>query len=186
MADAAVGDIGIERAYNIARMLRLSVVIVAALLASGCGGTGVIHHAPDESQPHISWEIRTGGADGDDRAVCRSTDAAPACTLTAGSMVMLRLLFHPAERQTNYLGAWRAPFLQGWTEKDYRDVVGTVQPGEVPYRKSVNGVVTATPGTYGFNVLLDAAQEGIPAGHRIVVNLPVVVTRAAAVQPGLP
>ena len=164
-------------------MLRLSVFVVAALLANGCGGTGVIHTAPDESQPHISWEIRTGGGDGDARAVCRSTDPAPKCALTAGSMVMLRLLFHPAERQTNYLGAWRAPFLQGWTEKDYRDVAGAVQPGEAPYRKSVNGVVTDTPGEYGFNVLLDAAQEGIPAGHRIVVNVPVVVTRPATVQP---
>ena len=166
-------------------MLRLSVVIVAALLANGCGGTGVVHTAPDESQPHISWEIRTGGPDGDDRTVCRSSDAAPACTLPAGATVLLRVLFHPAEHQTNYLGAWRAPFLQGWTEKDYRDVAGSVQPGESPYRKSVNGVVTDKPGRYGFNVLLDAAQEGIPAGHRIVVDVPVVVS-AAAVQAPLP
>ena len=161
-------------------MLRFSVVIVAALLANGCGGTGVVHHAPDESQPHISWEIRTGGPDGDDQTVCRSSEPAPSCTLTAGSMVILRLLFHPAERQTNYLGAWRAPFLEGWTEKDYRDVAGSVQPGESPYRKSVNGVVTDQPGRYGFNVLLDAAQEGIPAGHRIVVDVPVVVSAADA------
>ena len=161
-------------------MLRLSVVVAAALLAIGCGGPGVIHTAPDESQPHISWEIRSGGADGDDRTVCRSSDAAPACALAPGAKVMLRVLFHPAERQTNYLGAWRAPFLEGWTEKDYRDVAGTVQPGEQPYRKSVNGVVTDTPGRYRFNVLLDAAQEGVPAGHRIVVDVPVVVGAADA------
>jgi hypothetical protein len=167
-------------------MLRLSVVIVAGLLANGCGGTGAVRTAPDQSQPRISWEVRTGGADGDDRTVCRSTDATPTCTLTAGTMVMLRLLFHPAERQTNYLGAWRAPFLQGWTERDYRDVVGTVQPGETPFRKAVNGLVTDKPGTYGFNVLLDAAQEGIPAGHRIVVNAPVVVTAAGATSPTQP
>ena len=163
-------------------MLKLSIPIVAALLANGCGGTGAVNTAPDASQPRISWEVRTGGADGDDRTVCRSTDAAPSCTLSPGATVMLRLLFHPAERQTNYLGAWRAPFLQGWTEKDYRDVVGTVQPGEAPFRKAVNGIVTDKPGTYGFNVLLDAAQEGIPAGHRIVVNAPVVVTATGAIS----
>ncbi len=158
-------------------MPRLSVVVVVVvgLLTNGCGGTGVVHTAPDESQPRITWEIRTGGVDGDDRAVCRSSDATPTCTLAPGATVILRLLFHPAERQTNYLGAWRAPFLRGWTEKDYRDVVGTVNQGGPPFRKSVNGLVTDTPGQYSFNVLLDAAQEGIPAGHRIVVNALVVV-----------
>ena len=152
-------------------------MIVAALLANGCGGTGVIHTAPDESQPHISWEIRTAAPDGDDRAVCRSSDAAPACTLPGGAMVMLRVLFHPAERQTNYLGAWRAPFLQGWTEKDYRDVTGTHYNREKPRIASPSmGSSPPKPGRYGFNVLLDAAQEGIPAGHRIVVDVPVLVT----------
>ena len=153
------------------------------LVGSACGGHAPAHTAPDESRPHISWEIRSGGDFGDAQFVCGSAKPTSTCTLTASSgerrtLVTLHLYLHPAAAQTNYVGAWRAPFLQGWTTKDYREVSGTVRPGDDPYAVSVSGIVTDKPGKYSFNVLLDAAQEGVPDGTRITLDIPVVVTSA--------
>ncbi len=55
-----------------------------------------------------------------------------------------------------------------------------VQPGGEPYDFSVSGTVTDKPGTYSFNVRLDAAQEGILNGNRITVDIPVMVTAPAS------
>jgi hypothetical protein len=151
------------------------------ILCAACGGPpGTIHVAPDESRPHITWEIRTGGEFGDGQFVCGSAKPAAACTLAAStdqrrSLVILHLFLHAAARQTNYVGAWRAPFLQGWTAKDYRDVSGTVSPGGEPYDVSVSCNVTDVPGKYAFSVLLDGAQEGVPDSNRIAVEIPVTV-----------
>lgn len=93
---------------------------------------------------------------------------------------MLHVYFHPAAKQTNYIGAWRAPFFRGWTPTDYRDVSGMVQPGGEPYDFSVSGTVTDKPGTYSFSVRLDAAQEGVPNGNRITLDIPVMVTAPAS------
>ena len=62
---------------------------------------------------------------------------------------------------------------------------GTVRPGDDEYDVSVSGIVTDKPGSYSFNVLLDGAQEGVPTGHRIVLDIPVAVSAisAAAVRP---
>ena len=156
--------------------LVLSVVGVMG----GCGGSKVIHTAPDESRPHITWEIRTGGEYGDADLVCGSAKPGQACVLPSGASarpatVMLRLYLHAAAVQTNYLGVWRAPFLEGWTPKDYREVSGAIRPGDRPVGASVSGRITDKPGTYAFNVLLDAAQEGAPMGQRIVLDIPVTV-----------
>jgi hypothetical protein len=37
---------------------------LVSLIAEGCAGHGAVNVAPDESKPHISWEIRTGGETG--------------------------------------------------------------------------------------------------------------------------
>lgn len=156
-------------------------VLVTALLSAACGGSrGTVHTAPDESRPHITWEISVGGEFGDAKVVCGSVKPGAACILPASApsrrtLSTLRLHLHAAERQTNYIGAWRAPFLQGWTPRDYRDVSGTVKPGEDPFAVNVSGLVTNTPGRYTFSLLLDGAQEGVPAGNRIVLDVPVEV-----------
>lgn len=139
-----------------------------------------VHTSPDESRPQITWEIRSGGEFGDAQLVCGAAKPTAPCRLTASaterpSFVTLHLYLHGTAVQTNYVGAWRAPFLQGWTERDYRDVSGSVQPGADPYHVSVSGIVTDKPGTYSFSVLLDGAQEGIPTGNRLVLNIPVTV-----------
>jgi hypothetical protein len=156
------------------------LAFVSAVMSAACGTRGTVHTAPDESRPHITWEISIGGEFGDATVVCGSAKPTAACTLppsTPGrpTLSSLRLYLHAAERQTNYIGAWRAPFLQGWTAKDYRDVSGTVKPGEEPFVVNVSGIVTDKPTAYTFSVLLDGAQEGVPAGNRIVLDVPVEV-----------
>ena len=116
--------------------------------------------------------------------MCGSAKSAAPCTLPASAagrrtLSTLHLYLHAAKGQTNYVGAWRAPFLQGWTAKDYRDVSGTVKPGDEPFAVNVSGLVTDKPGRYTFNVLLDGAQEGVPMGNRIVLDVPVEVTETA-------
>ena len=154
-------------------------LLLPLLFAAACGGRAPVHTAPDESRPHITWEIRTGGEFGDAEFVCGSAKPAR-CTLTASTnegrtYVMLHLYLHAAAAQANYVGTWRAPFLQGWTAKDYRDVSGTVRPGEEAYDVSVSGIATDKPGDYSFSALLDGAQEGAATGDRIVLDIPVTV-----------
>jgi hypothetical protein len=164
-----------------------SIVIIGALLSAACGSRGTVHTAPDESRPHITWDISIGGEFGEGTVVCGSTKPGVACVLPASTpsrptLSALRLYLHAAARQTNYVGAWRAPFLQGWTASDYRDVSGTVQPGADPFVVNVNGNVTSKPGRYTFSVLLDGAQEGVPAGNRIVLDVPVEVRAAGSLS----
>jgi hypothetical protein len=162
-------------------MIRITAVVgYFAVLSAACGARGAIHVAPDESKPHLTWEIRQGGEFGDARFVCGSSRATAACTLPPSTRerparVTLHLYLHPAGRQTNYAGTWRAPFLQGWTASDFRDVSGSVNPGADPYHVSVSGLVTAKPGEYSFSVALDGAQEQVPEGTRITLEIPVTV-----------
>ena len=161
------------------------VALVAALLSAACGSRGTVHTAPDESRPHITWEISVGGEFGEGTVVCGSTKPGVPCVLPASTssrttLSALRLYLHAAQRQTNYVGAWRAPFLQGWRTSDYRDVSGTVQSGADPFVVNVNGIVTTKPGAYTFSVLLDGAQEGVPLGNRIVLDVPVQVRAAGS------
>jgi hypothetical protein len=156
------------------------LVFVGALVSAACGGRGTVHTAPDESRPHITWEISVGGEFGDATVVCGSVKPTAPCILLPSTparptLSSLRLYLHAAKQQTNYIGAWRAPFLQGWTAKDYRDVSGTVKPGDDPFVVNVSGNVTDKPAAYTFSVLLDGAQEGVPAGNRIVLDVPVEV-----------
>ena len=154
--------------------------LVGALLSTACGTRGTVHTAPDESRPHITWQISIGGEFGDEKVVCGSANPTAPCTLPVSTasrptLSTLHLYLHAAKQQTNYLGAWRAPFLRGWTAKDYRDVSGTVKPGDEPFEVNVSGIVSDKPSKYTFNVLLDGAQEGVPAGNRIVLDVPVEV-----------
>lgn len=156
------------------------LALVAALLSAACGSRGTVHTAPNESRPHITWEISVGGEFGDATVVCGSAKPTASCLVPVSTparptLSSLRLYLHAAERQTNYLGAWRAAFLRGWTPKDYRDVSGTVKAGADPFVVNVSGIVTDKPGSYTFNVLLDGAQEGVPASNRIVLDVPVEV-----------
>src|SRR5688572_9054183 len=114
------------------------LALVGALLSTACGGRGTVHTAPDESRPHITWEISMGGEFGDATVVCGSAKPTATCILPVSTpsqptLSSLRLYLHAAKQQTNYLGAWRAPFLRGWTASDYRDVSGTVKPGDEPF-----------------------------------------------------
>ena len=161
------------------------VALAGALLSAACGSRATVHTAPDESRPHITWEISIGGEFGEGTVVCGSTKPGVACVLPASTssrttMSALRLYLHAAEQRTNYIGAWRAPFLQGWTPSNYRDVSGTVAAGADPFVVNVNGNVTNKPGRYTFSVLLDGAQEGVPAGNRIVLDVPVEVRAAGS------
>lgn len=145
-----------------------------------CGGQRTIHTEPDDSRPHISWEIRTGGEFGDAQFVCGSDKPATSCLLPASTdkertLVMLHVYFHAAAAQTNYVGVWRAPFFRGWAPSDSRDVSGMVRPGGDPYDFSISGIVTDKAGTYSFDIRLDAAQEGVPSGNRITLDIPVTV-----------
>lgn len=98
------------------RAVRLHLALWLAFSA-GCTHR-VSHTAPDESRPHISWDIRAGGDLGDARVVCASTDTTPNCVLDATteqrrSLVTVHLSLHAAAEQTTYSGSLRVPFIQG-------------------------------------------------------------------------
>lgn len=165
-------------------------LMALSMLAAACAGHGVPHVAPDESQPHVTWEIRTGGYAGDARFVCGSSDPSKPCVLAAsatqrGTAVTVRLLLHDAAGQTNYLGLMTTPFVDGAVKE--REISLTVPHGSRPVSSFLSGKVTETPGTYTLNIALDATLTGSNVPVRIAEQRPVVVGVATASSevPGL-
>jgi hypothetical protein len=163
-------------------VLRAAVYVPLGLLIGGmgCAARGVSHTAPDESKPHISWEIRSGGRFGDSDLVCASSRPSAACVLTASSeqrpnLATVRVYLHAAAKPTSYLGTGRAPFISGADQPRAGEVNATVEPGSEPVGITVNGIVTRNPGRYALTIALDATQQGSPQSMRIDQDVPVTV-----------
>ena len=93
------------------------LICVSCLSLPACASHGVTHTAPDESRPHISWEIRSG-AGGDADLVCGSAEPQPRCVLTTGNgnrrmNATVHMYLHAARQPTNYVGGIRTAFLEG-------------------------------------------------------------------------
>ena len=173
--------------------MRASILGVcsALLLLGACGGAPkTVHVAPDESRPHITWEIRAGGDYNAEEFVCGSLQPTASCTLPASkpsvwTFVAIYIDLHAAAGPTNYVGTWRAPFLNRWTPADFREVSDSVKPGEKPHQITVSGIGTRQPGQYRFTVTLEGAQEGVPSTTPISIDIPVTVYATPPV-PGFP
>ena len=160
-----------------------------AVLAAACAQRGVPHVAPDESQPHVTWEIRTGGYTGDSRFVCGSIQPAQPCVLTAsgggrGTAVTVRLFLHAASAQTNYLGVMTTPFVDGTVSE--REISQTVPRGSRPVSSLLSGKVTDKAGTYPLTISLDATQATADVPVRIGEQHPVIVKAGAATAAVVP
>ena len=118
------------------------VILAIALTSVACSRHKIVHHAPDESQPHATWELRTGGEGGNDRLVCDSSQPQPTCALPAGSaagaerasrpLSTFHLHLHPAAQVATYEGTLSIPVFEGATEKSSRAASVTIQPGSPP------------------------------------------------------
>lgn len=158
-------------------MVRPHILLIwLAPLAAGCAMDRVAHVAPDESRPHLTWEIREGGED--ERFVCGSADPSRECALVASTderpnQATVRLFLHAAAADTSYLGLMTTPFLDGASQD--REITITVPQNSRPVQSTVIGKVTTKPGAYSFDIALDATQQGMPAPARISHQVPVVV-----------
>jgi hypothetical protein len=151
-----------------------------ALVGAGCAAHGVAHVTPDESRPHVSWEIRSGADIGQTDFVCGSPQPSKPCELTAstdksGTLATLRLFVHPSVEPTSYLGFMRVPFVDGAPDRKLGEVNATVPPGGRPVGTTVTGRVTTKPGSYGLTVSVDAIQPDMAAPQRIAHEIPVIV-----------
>ena len=138
----------------------LSILVVAS---SACASHKVPHTAPDESLPHITWEIRTGGEEGEERIACQSAQPRVECTLAASSkerqeLATIHLYLHAATQAVTYDGSVRLPFLDG--AADVGRVSATVTPGSTPQGPTIAGVITSKPGTYTMTVALKVKHGG--------------------------
>ena len=137
--------------------------------------------APDESRPHVTWEIRSRESSGGSRFVCGSTEPSRPCVLAAsasrqGTGVTVQLYLHAAATQTSYLGLVKTAFVDGVREQ--REISITVPRGSRPVSSLVSGRLVDSPGTYTLSIALDATQEGADAPIRIAQQVPVVVNAA--------
>lgn len=137
------------------------------------------HLAPDESRPHITWEIRTGGDMGDADFVCGSAKPGSPCVLQASSderqsFATVHLFLHAAKQETSYLGEMRVPVLQDEQHRHLSEISVTVPAGTSPVGHTVNGLVTKQPGSYSMSINLEAMQAGQLAG-RITEQIPITV-----------
>jgi hypothetical protein len=148
-------------------------LLIPFCVATACGGHRVAHVAPDESRPHITWEIRTGGDIGDDEFVCGSSQPSRECALAAStadrrSLVTVHLYLHAAKEPTSYLGVMQVPFMEGSERVMDKEVSATVPPGSQPVGSTLSGRVTSKAGSYSFRILLDAIQANSSSSQRIV------------------
>lgn len=155
-------------------------LLIPFCIATACGGHRVAHVAPDESRPHISWEISTGGDLGDDEFVCGSSQPSRECVLVAStadrrSLVTVHLYMHAAKESTNYLGIMQVPFMEGSERLKDKEVSATAPPGSQPVGSTLNGLVTSKAGSYSFRILLDAIQTNSSTPQRIEAQANVLV-----------
>lgn len=161
-------------------LISRTALVLLMVISGACGWHRVPHVAPDESRPHITWEIRTGGDLGDDQFVCGSTEPSRDCVLPAStqarrSLATVHLYLHAARQPTSYLGVMQVPFIDGAARLEDREVSATVPPGSQPVGTTLAGPVTSKPGEYTFKVLLDANEAGMTGSERIEVQAPVSV-----------
>jgi hypothetical protein len=165
------------------RFVPPALLLFLAASAGACAGNRVPHVAPDESRPHVTWEIRTrdGGAT---RFVCGSIEPSRPCVVEAsasrqGTGMTVQLHLHAASSQTSYLGVMETPFVDGVKA---REISLTVPRGSQPVSSLLSGRVVDTPGTYTLNIGLDATQTGVESPFRIAEKIPVVVNAPATSQ----
>ena len=168
-------------------MPRRSALPLALLLtaAAACGEQRVKHVAPDESRPHVTWEIRQRATGRGEELVCGSTQPAHPCVVRASTgqraaEVSVHVFLHAAAAETSYLGVIAMPFLDAGPRLRDREVSITVPRGSQPVASTVIGRVIPTPGAYTFAIALDATQPGLPAPVRITQQAAVTIQAAAA------
>ena len=155
-------------------------VVLAMLSAMSCAGHGVAHVAPDESRPHISWEIRSGGSEGDRDFICGSAQPAKRCALAASTerdstLAALHLSVHAAAQKTSYVGFMRAGFLAGDAPRKVGEVNVSINPGDRPLVRSVLGAVRSTAGEFELEISVDALQARQTTPITIAQRVPVTV-----------
>ena len=143
-------------------------------LCAGCGNHAVTHSAPDETRPHLTWQIRAGSAE--EEIVCASDQPRPNCLLSTGSPITVHIAFHAVKVPTTYAGQVEVPFIEGIGQGGKREVNATVPKDSAPVNTSITGIVISKPGSYSFRISVGARQEGAksPAG-RLSVDVPVIV-----------
>ncbi len=155
-----------------------SLFLILAAVCVGCAGRGTAHVAPNESLPHISWEIRSGGDTGEADFVCGSAKRLAPCVLPATrpegpTMTTVHVYVHGIAEPTTYVGKIDAPFVQDFQKLGE---VNTVVPaGSKPVGVTIAGaVVTTKPGSYTLGVRLEARQaKGAPV--TVAEEVPVTV-----------
>jgi hypothetical protein len=160
-------------------MPRLAVCAMLLPLV-GCAGHGPVHVAPDESRPHLTWEIRAGGQDGDGEPICGASQRAKPCVLRASteknpSLATVRLLVHAAAEPTSYLGFMRVSLFGTDVNRKLGEVNTTVEPGSRPVGTTVFGRVTTQPGAHRLTISVDAIQPGAPNPVHLLEDVPVMV-----------
>jgi len=158
---------------------RRSVCLIVLPLI-GCASHGPVHVAPDESRPHISWEVRSGGEEGDSELTCGTSQPAKPCVLSGStestrSLATVRLFLHAAAQTTSYLGLMRVTFIGSDAERKLSEVNATVTPDSRPVATTVLGQVVSKPGSYTLSISIDATQPGAPNPVRLSEEVPVVV-----------
>lgn len=158
----------------------VGTTLVAAWMAAACGGHRVPHVAPDESRPHVTWEIRTGDEPENEAFVCGSSQPTRDCVLAAStaqrrSLATVHLYLHEASDTTRYTGVMQVPFMDGPARLTDRQVNATVPAGSQPVGSTFSGRVTAKAGRYTFKILLDATQPPSATSQRIEEEVSVQV-----------
>ena len=155
--------------------------VVVAALCTGCASAhGTAHISTDESRPHISWELRAGGNEGERDFVCGSAQPTKACILpvAAGTRAVLavaHLSVHAAAQPTNYLGFMRASFFRGASDRKSGEINTAIGPGGRAVGAMVLAAVVPTRGNYTLSIVMDALPQGAANAVNLSQEVPVVV-----------
>ena len=151
----------------------------AALLAASCGGRAPVRTGLSPGTPYISWIIMYGDRDNADREFACQSDPRTDCVLPpsapgADVFSAVYLYLHGAGGETKYQGTVQIGFLRGGGPSRV-DMI--LKKNEAIGNHSVNGIVTAAPGTYNLAFDVTATVAEPSRTHPIQQQVAVLVRR---------
>ena len=149
-------------------MRRVPILLSLASILSvhACAKHQIAHSRLDDAQPHFTWEIRSGGDDGDAESVCGSSQPGRSCVLNASTdqgqtRATAHLYLHSTGQPTSYLGIMRSGFFgESVTRPGLGEVNVTLPAGSPSHTMTITGVVPRERGPYVLTILLEATQGG--------------------------
>ena len=157
-----------------------TVIVVAGIVASGCGKR--VPEPPNVAPgtAHVSWIIMAGDRDNPDREFVCQSDPRSDCIVPVSrpdeqAFADVHIYYHGAGAETKYEGTTVVEFFEGGPKVGTMQTNIVVKKNESIANQSDTGIVTTNPGTYAVRFNLTATVTDAGKTQPIRLSVPVVV-----------